>query len=1356
MGVDTRRPPLPAPTETTTSLDQESNIGTDVATNVSRRTDCTSYLVPEDGSPITISTHKLRPEGGLLHARQKSQTSLLIEYFEGGKPGDKARRPSVRVKVTPSAGRKSKNGSDHVQITGVGKDRKPSYTRRISLGSKRVEDKPVEGTEVSQSSESNLSGHPPVEIEVLDQNGSDLSNSNVSRNLRYVQPTSDISSMPPDSMLDNHGQQEVPRRRRSRSVEREETTDAEHLKAPTRQRSRSLSKERIAHKVMEKIGSKPRESSGRHKHGHERSVSKDYDVHGVRTERRRRSSKSYREEDAVSGAESSLLTSQLSGKSGDQYSFRSTTSKSSINNPKLLETVEDAIRRLILPELATMKEEQKLEKNHREFEQGRRQFSNSATDDVRESLGRRISKSSSSPNMVSKPKVVLNREGDDPGTVLSRGDSERKKMRKSSREHVPLSEKTYAQRQREASFHRDRERLHKKSSKDSNRLGDAAAAAAAGGILTAAALNRHESRESIDRDKRKRRSKSRSRSASIAESTEEFYQKDDIPPMPMAIHLNDSELTRDSILSAETERPRSSRGSETPVREVPRWSMDNATPMSQTPNSRTPTRTPVALQQGSESRHNNRSTPDLDAVSPKSAQSISTKARVAALAAAGLGGATALAKMEHQHNNDDGLFSTSNNIHRIAQRDVSPIQSVASYKDDMNDPLIPQSYRPRSAASYTSAGHDAIRKHSGVSLQSAASSPSASLGRSRNRRQVSGLDIQSKTVEQETHPESELIYGAVTPGDESIEEFYEREHAENERYRHSMDGETQRDSTAMAYGRETTLTDNSTNSAAITPDQHVHGVGANPEYVHTPLAVESAVASLLDPSTLSSVQSSDDSRHRWGNNDFRDSTAESLREVPGVFHQDAAGDITPRKEESPSRDRWSALRGHAQAVSDKSLRGSQPTSSPRHSKAQSLRGKQSAESEHIQMGASGIPLAHDPMPEIGHGLDDESDVNTNPSIIHGPIGGPDHGSREHWPYDPTPPLSPQRHGLGVRDGTPENNQHGSGAAVPGVSGGLAAEHTHRHKTRSQRTASSHQLKSEDDYDGQELPKHHQAATYLDMNATPGSPPNFRDEGYITARSNENVTPKTVSKAAKGYTNEDLAEYNAVMGGDDPFANNALHARHLSGNSHGMGSPLYDSSIGKGIDRIQSKDVVALMDHLTVRDAQRNARDTEILVTLVRSAAEMRNSFEEMKRFISEQDKMIMNNTDRDADITVQKVLSGPRPQPLGSPRTPRRSYEEEDIPTKRKNVFKRALKGLSMKSSNDLSKIEDMLVQLLGDVETLKENQGVDHRYSTASYTTNQSLDSYERLRAAPDPGYEPEGRAGTSSTPNQSGHLSS
>jgi hypothetical protein len=270
-----------------------------------------------------------------------------------------------------------------------------------------------------------------------------------------------------------------------------------------------------------------------------------------------------------------------------------------------------------------------------------------------------------------------------------------------------------------------------------------------------------------------------------------------------------------------------------------------------------------------------------------------------------------------------------------------------------------------------------------------------------------------------------------------------------------------------------------------------------------------------------------------------------------------------------------------------------------------------------------------------------------------------------------------------------------------------------------------------------------------------SPALWKDEGYQSANQHGGITPEFRDRS-KLLDDDGMGEYDEEgEDGTDLFGADIKQSRHYSGGSHGMSSPLYDSSTGKGIDRIQSKDVVALMDHLTVRDAQRNARDTEILVTLVRSAAEMRNQFEEMKQFIRTQDSMIMNNTDKRADLTEQRIMSGPRPQPLGSPRVPRSSSEDIDMEQKKKNVFKRALKGLSLKGDGDIKKIEAMLMQLLGEVEGLK----MVHQLSLEQQQTNtnrtNSLTSYENLRASGDPGYEPEGRANTASSPNQSGYLS-
>jgi len=403
------------------------------------------------------------------------------------------------------------------------------------------------------------------------------------------------------------------------------------------------------------------------------------------------------------------------------------------------------------------------------------------------------------------------------------------------------------------------------------------------------------------------------------------------------------------------------------------------------------------------------------------------------------------------------------------------------------------------------------------------------------------------------------------------------------------------------------------------------------------------------------------------------------------------------------------------------------------------------------------------MPEIGVGLEDEeeSEFQTNPSVIQGPIGGTP-GVRHHWPYDPTPPMSAgdlRRAESEDSFGDPTGGRTAVLGASAGAGLGLAATRAlrtqddmyEREHAREVSENKGHyaQPTAEQDFDRIDEREFNPAQGAFTSKNVPSSPAHLKDEGYMSS-AHQAATPEPYQRRAR-YEDDQYDEF------DDLPANEASptkkQLRHLSGMSHGMDSPLYDAATGKGIDRIESKDIVALMDHLTVRDAQRNARDTEILVTLVRSAAEMRNQFEDLKRFISEQDKMVMSNTDRDADMVVQKVLGGPRPYPATSPRTSRRSGDEnEDMPARRRNVFRRALKGLSMRSSSDLTKIEDMLNQLLDEVEGLKDTQIIGRPSMTEK---TGSLNSYENLRSAPDPGYEPEGQAGTSSSPAQSGYLS-
>ena len=1364
MGVNSRfgniRPPLPAPTE---SMDEGgiSGLDTDVATNITSRTDKTSYEVPEDGRPITISTQKVnasKESGPVGHQRDKSQTSLLIEYFEGSK-GDRTKsRPSVRVKVTPSARKKGgSGGADAIQVTSIGKDRQTSYTRRISLGSSKNAEVglvPREGTEISQSSDSNISGRPPLEIEVLNQNGSDLSTR--SRGLVHAPNESNVSSMPPDSMLEGSNLMES---ERSRALDRDDditVKESDYLNAPSRQKSsRSRSRERIAQKVMEKLN-QPRKSS---KSGSERSLS--YDREGYPSERRRRSSKSQQyDDDTVTGAESSLLSSNV-GPSQRSYRSGSDISKRSdmTNNPRLLGMVEDTIKRIILPEISAIKEDQRHDRNVRSFESSRR---GSLLDEMyeRKGLDRSLSKSSSSPNISSKPKVVLNRDGDDPGTVLSRGDSERQKARKSSRgshtEERPSSRRSSGKHSSHG-YYEDSETVRHKSSKSSHKLRDAAAAGMAAGILTTAALKHHDS-QGDGKERRKKRSKSRSsrsRTTSLADTTEEAYsRKEDIPPMPMASRINDSEMTRDSIVSVDTETPasQSSTRLRTPIREVSRGSLGDAmSPAS----SRTPTRTPLSRSIGMS--HTN-----LPIGSPKSPNGgISTKERMATLAAAGVGAAavgTGAEEAYDRHVDADGYGDSP--VSPISQRKIpSPVQSVSSLKKNFEeDQLLPKELRPRSAASRSSAGRLRDKQSSSTNLHSNASSPSAKLGRSRKKSQnISGDEFVTPMEQPGMNFSRESSGTPGTPNQgESIDDWYERQHLVNNQYRNSLDDESMnRDSFAAMTNRDsyqtnpypqdekrfTMFSEDSQDDRALEnteAEQNLRSLGANPGFIHTPYGAESAVASLIiEPSTVSSNKLS--SQGSPTKSSYSDRMAAHLREMgkdsPAIYEGSTLSQTMP------SQDRWAAIKGHARNMSGSPGKDA----SPRQSPVKILRQERSVDQQPI-MSASGLPLVDDPLPEIGHFDDSKSDLTTNPSIIQGPLGG-DATGKDTWPYTPEPP---QRE-LSAKDSHSLKSGHGKedGLLAAAAAGGAALAAALAMKQPS--------VEEERDEDRRLTPDIGRNREYIDREATPTSPAAFRDEGYVTdghARSAGVLTPRAEQQQ---YSKNDVDEFNRAMdaqslGEDDPFAGNAQHGRNISGNSHGMASPLYDSATGKGIENIESKDIVALMDHLTVRDAQRNARDTEILVTLVRSASEMRQSFDEIKRFIVEQDRMIMQNADRGADQTVQKMLGGPRPPPTSSPRTPRRQSEEE-IQTKRKGVLRRALKGLtSSKSSNDLGKVEDMLMQILDNVEDLK-HQGV-QRQPGGSYT-NDSLDTYERLRNMPDSGYEPEGQAGTSSTPSHSGHLS-
>jgi hypothetical protein len=1330
MGVDSRKaPPLPAPTET--------DIGTDLATDLSRATEKTSQTVPEDGSPVTIPARKKKHDRdgeSLTRASHQSQTSLLIEYFEGGK-GSQAdsRRPSVRVKVTPSSKSRSRTTNEHIQITETKGTRKPSYTKRINLSSKdkNVE---VEGDNRSVSSlnsateESNVSRNNPIEIEVMPKrHGSPLipTEAGNSREIRMQQLGSDVSSMPADSFLD--GKTRSPERKRSRSLTRGEAIAAgavtglaagaiaDTLHTPSRRRSRSLSRERIvAQKVAEKVKGDKAERRRKHSSGsRSRSVSNsEKHIETVKSPRRR-SSRSHGDESFVSGGDVSQVTG--SRVSVDQRSFRSGTSKSSINNPKLLETVEDAIRRLILPELTALKKEQKANANRDKFERERRgsitSGSTGISRDSRDELSstRRVSNRSSAPNVSTKPRVTVD------GREVIAGDSG--KIRKDRHD----SPRSFEREASEETVIRDDNRVRNKKSSE-KRTGLGALAAGLGlGALTATALHNH-SRDNLDerQERRRRRAKSRSQSDSLAGSYEDSEHHEIHPPMPMMSETNASEVTRSSILSADTERPHSASAERlmTPVREVQRG---YASP------SRTPTRSPVTPRQSTPTERGNRSYGDISRESLRNREmqeqeeyeldehgrkvpmhephepnhedsylEEESRDHSHALEAGAFGAAAgALMGTAARHHQDQDLGASHEEEeteyyqpgevppplryvpYNAQKRGLSPIQSVSGYTED-------------EGAGYHQTRNSGLTQSNG-SYSTMDQSP-------QHQKSVKSVNSDQSALRENRHDFAEVRRGGLADSELTQDgDYWEEQHRENDRNR-DLDAESFRD-----YKRGTIYTDESLDSPSderVSAGQNVRGVGANPDYVHAPMAVESAVASLVSASVLTggSGHSGVDRRESYasydegsernftsrGNSPQKYDDRSRDLEYSGSDRQFASSGDSPQKFDDRTRDLQysdsdrevasqrnsptkspqyaeyqldspggkatmptyrtdhntaaAALTGAAVVAAAAALSNKrrEEVESPRHPYEDSLKqtGAPLQKSfkdramdlqprsprysidkliteedgpEEAKMTASFIPDVHDPMPEIGY-VDEISEPDSNHSYIKSPLGGHEYGNRDHWPNQETPqqpkldtaaatrvqdrnsPAKAAENGLGLVDVAAAV---GTAAAIVNHDREASQDHDEQwNRTSDERKRDTlitnpyegtspitllgglqdRNLLGRMGYDG------------VDRGYATGSPGALpKDEGYISAANAGAATPERRPKGVEFMDDVGMGAAASALAGDDPFYT-PKHARHLSGMSHGMESPVYDSATGNGIDRIQSRDIVALMDHVSVEAA----------------------------------------------------------------------------------------------------------------------------------------------------------------------------
>jgi len=383
-----------------------SSRGSYTPTDLSRKTECTSVSVPGDGRAITIHTNRRRrgddANGSTMTAA--SQTSLLIEYFEGSKGADgvPTSRPSVRVKLTPSSnkGRSQVKSRDPTEVSARETARRSSHGNRTSLPLPKGEDRLTLGEDrvdangrtrsFSGDFSSNLSmedddSKAPIDVTIYNGESPSVYNSSG----RYHEPA-DITirtktgRSSSKQYRDAYGQDtlspNVARKGRSRSTSREYD---DNLKPKLgRRRSRSLSQDRVSQKVKEKIEKLGGEVVSK-------SKSKGIDGSGnLKAPRRRRDRSTSRDRTAKKDEKGERIKNKLS--EHQQY------------DPALLEAVEDSIRKLILPQL----HELKVSQNKSKFDQALAAISAKVQPRLAVADDHRGVKSASMPD-VSKPAVVL-------------------------------------------------------------------------------------------------------------------------------------------------------------------------------------------------------------------------------------------------------------------------------------------------------------------------------------------------------------------------------------------------------------------------------------------------------------------------------------------------------------------------------------------------------------------------------------------------------------------------------------------------------------------------------------------------------------------------------------------------------------------------------------------------------------------------------------------------------------------------------------------------------------------------------------------------------------------------------------
>jgi hypothetical protein len=743
--------------------------------------------------------------------------------------------------------------------------------------------------------------------------------------------------------------------------------------------------------------------------------------------------------------------------------------------------------------------------------------------------------------------------------------------------------------------------------KRSNNLLKAAAAGAAGAALakglSSGSGDTYQSEERKQRERRRRRTDSaRSRSLGRERYVEEYDDEEEdsttappMPPMPLMSDINPSELTRTSILSADSDRPQSASEELGPVRTVPVGAHS----------------TPGDLHHGLGTQHANISHGDLTAL-PRGKSEFSEEYETDEY-----GRKVPLSKFndynepsepadsaDYPETGYDNSYYSTQDVppplkyvpYQAGARGLSPIPSVSGYTEGGSEAPMPRNsrgsdvYSPEKSARFSRSVH---------SLDSTPSN-------------IRSMDFDERSLRSPT-------------GD----------------YRHS------------------TYTDEGTdlNSAVGQTVQGV-GANPNIVHPSNP-ALESAVASLVDGSMLeqsvltsgsgydyagpqdstvsydahSKVQSSRgmspekmsiDSRHEY--EDERHATPGARSQAQSQEFSEYEVDEYGRKVRSKYRDsptaseaaitagavgaaaealkrakeaRMQATVEDASTVEadfepagvsrnksfkQRTMEGHEPRSTPAHSI------DRLEYDEQPKMGASGLPDLDNPMPAYGY-MDD--DAQTSPSVVQERLDGQAHLDEYDGRATPT-----QQDITGYADAEKADHSKGLGitevvgAAALGAAAGMAATHS-REPSQDQedwhRTSEEHKrdtlvtnpyedaspinnpalndsiLRVRGLEPGSSVPYH------------PGSPSfggHKYDEGYQS-----NGPNRTPDIYPKGKAVSIMNPHASVA--EDPFYEAAKnHTRHLSGMSQGMASPFYDAATGAGIERIENKDIVALMQHVS--------------------------------------------------------------------------------------------------------------------------------------------------------------------------------